>query len=107
MAMRALQGIDVNKETLALDVIERVGPGGNFLTQKHTVKYCRSSEFFIPDIADRNQRNKWEEKGSLDAKERARQRVRDILAKPQPNLIPEDVDKVIRERFEIYLPPNY
>jgi len=106
MAMRALQGIDVNEETLALDVIERVGPGGNFLAQKHTVKYCRSSEFFIPEVADRNQRDKWEEKGGLDARERARQRVHEILAKPKRNLIPEDVDKVIRERFEIYLPPN-
>jgi trimethylamine--corrinoid protein Co-methyltransferase len=106
MAMRALQGIDVNEETLALDIIERVGPGGNFLAQKHTVKYGRSSEFFIPEVADRNQRDKWEEKGGLDARERARQRAREILAKPQPNLIPEDVDKAIRERFEIYLPPR-
>ena len=44
--------LGVNEETLALDAINEVGPGGNYLTNPHTFKYCRK-EMFIPDLAVR------------------------------------------------------
>ena len=48
---KTMQGIMVNDETLALDTIAAVGPGGNFLTQKHTLKHMR--EVFLPQFMDR------------------------------------------------------
>ena len=107
MALRVLQGIKVNKETIAQDVIEAVGPGGNFLIQPHTIKYARSEEYFLPQVADREERTRWENAGSLDGRERARQRAKEILTKPAQNLIPEDVDREIRRRFEILLPREF
>lgn len=107
MALRVLRGIKVDKETIAQDVIEAVGPGGNFLIQPHTIKYARSEEYFVPQVADREGRTRWENAGSLDGRERARQRAKEILTKPAQNLIPEDVDRGIRRRFEILLPREF
>jgi len=86
---------------LAFDVIKRVGPGGVFLAEKHTVKYFRSSEFFKPKVADRNIREVWKKRGSLDARERAKAIARQILKEHHPRPIPEDVDKKIRKKFDI------
>ncbi|NJD60783.1 MAG: hypothetical protein FIA98_15425, partial [Anaerolineae bacterium] len=57
---KVMQGIVVDDETLALDVIRSVGPGGNFLSQKHTLKHMR--EIYIPQFMDRRPYNVWEEK---------------------------------------------
>lgn len=103
-ALRVLQGIDVNDETLATDVIEAVGAGGNFLTQPHTVRYARGHEYVVPHISDRQEREPWAEAGGLDGCERARQRVRELLAEPSESGIPEDLDREIRGRFDIRLP---
>ncbi|MCK4246786.1 trimethylamine methyltransferase family protein [Candidatus Bipolaricaulota bacterium] len=104
MALRALQGIKVNDDTLALDVIKAVGPGGNYLTQRHTLKYARSDEFYIPSGADRSSRAEWEKAGGKDARERAREIARGILNQERPQLIPSEIDSQIRRRFDIRLP---
>lgn len=106
MALRALQGITVNHRTLATKVIEAVGPGGNFLTQRHTLDHIRGSEYFFPATPDRQPRSAWEEAGGLDARERARAIAREILQKDRPVLIPFDVDQKIRARFDILTPPR-
>ena len=103
MALRVLQGIEVDEDHLALEVMERVGPGGNYLIQDHTIKHLRSGEFFIPHVADRQGREAWEAGECPDARERARQRAKEILAQPARNLIPKEIDREIRERFEILL----
>jgi len=104
MALRALQGIELSDETLALDVIKAVGPGGNYLTQRHTLKYARSDEFYIPTGADRNSRVVWEKAGEKDAREKAREIARGILNQERPQLIPAKSDSQIRRRFDIRLP---
>ncbi len=53
MVKRYLRGIDIDKNTLALDVIEKVGPGGNFLSEDHTFKNFKS-QMFMPKLIDRN-----------------------------------------------------
>jgi len=95
MVMRALKGIEVNEDTLALDLIEKVGPGGNFLAEEHTVSHMRS-EFFFPKVSDRSQREKWLSEGGKDARERAREIAKDILTKHKPFPIPSDVHKRIK-----------
>jgi trimethylamine--corrinoid protein Co-methyltransferase len=78
---KTMQGIVVDDETLALDTIAAVGPGGNFLTQKHTLKHMR--ELFVPQFMDRRPYNEWEAKRD-DARDWALAKARQILASHQP-----------------------
>jgi trimethylamine--corrinoid protein Co-methyltransferase len=78
---KVMQGIVVDDETLALDVIHNVGPGGNFLSQKHTLKHMR--EIFIPQFMDRRPYNVWEEKHD-DGRDWALEKAREILGTHQP-----------------------
>ena len=78
---RMMPGIAVNEETLALEAIRAVGPGGNFLAQKHTKKYAR--ELWRPKFMDRRPYNEWEEKKD-GAREWARDEAKRILSMHQP-----------------------
>ena len=78
MVMRALEGIRVDDESLAVEVIDNVGPGGDFMLEEHTLANMRK-EFFMPVIADRQLRGRWEEGGAKDTAQRARERVEQIL----------------------------
>jgi len=79
---KTMQGIIVNDESLALDVIAKVGPSGNFLTQKHTRQHMH--DLFLPEFMDRRPYNEWESKkdGSCDW---ALSKARKILAEHQPD----------------------
>ena len=78
-----MQGIVVDDETLALEAIRAVGPGGNFLSQKHTRFHMR--EIFTPQFMDRRPYNVWEEKRD-NAVDWALDKARNILSthKPEP-----------------------
>jgi len=79
---KMMQGIEVNDETLALDTIANVGPGGIFLAQKHTKKHMR--DVFLPQFLDRRPYNEWEEKID-NAADWALAKATDILATHQPD----------------------
>ncbi len=100
---KVLKGIEVDAEHLALEVIESVGPGGNFMTSMHTMKHLRTEHYHGNGVTDSKSRDKWEKEGSLDARERARVIARDLIASAKPSLIPEEIDKTIREKFNILL----
>lgn len=102
MAMRAVRGIRVDDEALALEVIDRVGPGGHFLEDEHTLRHARS-EFFFPRAASRRTRERWEEEGCKDARQVARERAQQILREHRPLPLPPDVEKTIRAEFDILL----
>ena len=103
MACKVLKGISVDDEHLALDVIQSVGPGGNYLTATHTVAHMRDEFFSGNGVTNRSSRDEWSQEGSKDTQTRARDMVRKILAEDERSCIPEDVDRVIREKFEIRL----
>src|SRR3972149_10859805 len=98
MCLRVLRGIEGNDQTLGLDLIEEVGPGGDFLAQEHTVAHMRS-EFFEPAVTDRQHREKWVAAGAQNTWQRANKRVGEILEKHQPQGLPAEIDKKIRSRF--------
>ena len=79
---KMLDGITVNDETLALDVIQAVGPGGTFLKHKHTRQHMR--ELWQPRLMDRRPYSQWEEKGD-GARDWARERAQRILMEHQPD----------------------
>lgn len=101
MAMRVVRSIEVNDDTLALDVIDQVGPGGHYLMTDHTLQYMRSEFYYPSAVVDRQGRDQWEQAGGLDARQRARQIARRILAEHQPEPLDPAVEGWIRERFEL------
>ncbi len=103
MALRARDGVRVDEETVAEELIGKVGPGGNFLAQRHTVNMARSDEYFHPATAVRDSLTDWEKKGGAEAEQRAKELVEDILGKERQRFIPEDVEKKIRDEYRIRL----
>jgi len=101
MAMRVLRGIEVNDETLALDVIDEIGPGGHYLMAEHTIRHMRSEFYYPSAVVDRQGWEVWQQAGGQDARERAKQIARDILARHQPTPLDPAVESWIRRRFEL------
>ncbi len=99
MLKRVRRGLEFSEENLALDVIAEVGPGGTFIDTLHTLKRMRTTAL-LPEIADRNPRQRWEDEGALDSHAQAMQRVREILTRDNPAVFSPDVDAQIRAEFE-------
>ena len=93
MIRRIAEGVVVDDAHLALDVIEKVGIGGMFLGQRHTMDHLRD-EHFIPKLVDRRSFDLWSADGRKSMEERARAKVRDALARPPPDPLP---DEAVRE----------
>jgi trimethylamine--corrinoid protein Co-methyltransferase len=90
---RILGGIEVNQEALAVDVIDEVGPGGEYLTHGHTYKHFR--ENWAPKLLDRTNYSTWKERGGLTLRERAHNKVLKVLDSHQPKpLDPQTKAKV-------------
>ena len=102
-ACKVLEGITVDEEHLALEVIGQVGPGGNYMMAPHTLKHMRSEFYGGNGASDRNLRGTWQGGGGLDARERARRMARQILARPEEPYISPELDVKIRNRFDILL----
>jgi len=85
MVMRAVEGIEVDDDTLAFDLIKQAGPGGNFVAARHTRHFMRS-EHYRPSLSDRNSREEWLSKGGKETWERASEIVKGLLAKPKHSL---------------------
>jgi trimethylamine--corrinoid protein Co-methyltransferase len=92
-ALRYVEGLEVNDDTLALDVIDKVGPGGHFLGEKHTLQHFR--EGWMPEITDMETFEIWEKKGSKSIAQVAKEKTKEILATHKVEPVPEDVDREI------------
>jgi trimethylamine--corrinoid protein Co-methyltransferase len=92
MALRLARGIEVNDETIALDLIKEVGWQGQYLTQLHTLEHFRQ-EYFLSNLLRRDSRETWESKGSQTALDLAARRVREILEQHEPRELAPAVEK--------------
>jgi trimethylamine--corrinoid protein Co-methyltransferase len=90
MIKRAGKGITVNEDTLALEVIKAVGPAGNYLSQKHTLKHARN-EISTVKLIDRKSYSAWEKDGCPDIVARANKEARRILDEHEPERLPPEV----------------
>ncbi len=88
---RIRDGIDMSEAKNYFEDIKDVKPSGHFLSQPNTIQACRSSEFMLPALCDRNTYEAWLELGRPDIYDRARDRVKEILAAPQKNPLPDAV----------------
>ena len=83
---RLMHGIDITPETLALDVIDQVGPGGNYITAPHTLQNFR--QVWYPRVLDRHNYSGWMEAGQPTAIKTTREIARDVIAHHQPVPLP-------------------
>ena len=90
----ALSGFSTSGDYLGVEAIDRVGPGGNFLVDAHTLKYLRTERFFS-QLMVRQTRESWESAGGKDLRERARERVKQILADHEPAPLGDTVAREI------------
>lgn len=83
MTRHLLRGMTVNADTLATEVIDQVGPGGNFLQNPHTFNHFKSESWF-PKIMDRQYFENWVKAGRPDTKQKVKAKLNKILDKHQP-----------------------
>jgi len=98
MIQRILRGIKVNEATLGFDVIDKVGPGGHFVTEEHTVEHMMD-EFFYPDLSVRCNFDIWEERGRPDMLSHANDMVHNILRDHQEGVLDLDLISEIEMAF--------
>jgi trimethylamine--corrinoid protein Co-methyltransferase len=98
-AKRFVNGIEVNEETLALDVIDKVGPGGNFLIEKHTLKHFKT-ETWYPPLFKRTVYENWVSDGKKTLTQRAHDKLLDILEHYEPEPLSQDVQQKLRAIVE-------
>ncbi|MFH2132395.1 MAG: trimethylamine methyltransferase family protein [bacterium] len=97
---RMMTGIVVDPEHLALDAIRRVGPGGTYLTDPHTMTHFRCN--WVPDLTDRRTRKMWEKQGEQSMGRKAIKRVRHILADWQPQMLAPELLAKLRAVCDLH-----
>jgi len=96
IAFRVVEGFETDEERWAEEAIARVGPGGNFLADEHTLKFLRG-ERYEPCLLYRGSREAWVQDGSKTLLQRANEKARAILEEHEVTPLPEDVSKALDE----------
>jgi len=97
MLRRTAEGIEINAETLALSVIDQVGPGNHFMVEEHTLRHMR--EAWQPELINRTPYDQWLAGGCPSAYDAAGEKARHLLRThaPQPLAQSELIDEIIAE----------
>ena len=94
----ATAGVVVDDETLALDVIEELGPTGNYLTHDHTLKHFK--EAYYSKLADKRPYSQWVDRGATTMEHRAAEQVEEMLASHEPEPLPAEVQRDVKKIVE-------
>ncbi|MBN1660301.1 MAG: trimethylamine methyltransferase family protein [Anaerolineae bacterium] len=94
----ATRGVVVDDEALALDVVEELGPTGDYLIHAHTLRHFR--EPFYSKLADKGTYSQWVDRGATTMEERAAKQVTKILDTHEPEPLPPDVQRDLRQIVE-------
>lgn len=90
-----MRGLEVNEDTLALDVIDEVGTDGDFLGTQHTYQHFRDD--WYPKLFERRNYAVWQEDGAKPMRQRAREKALDILETYEPEALPASVEHQLDE----------
>ena len=102
-AYRLIEGITVDEETLAAEVISKVGPGGHFLAERHTREHHRKERYMPSDVIDRLSPDAWGKAGSKDATRRAKEIADKTLLEHTPKPLPKDSEERLETVFKAIL----
>lgn len=94
----SLQGLEINEETLALDLIHEHALSGDFLGTEHTIRHVRES--WQPRLVDRRNYEQWLASGGVSMRERARGKIDQILEEEPRQILPPDVERRIKSISE-------
>ncbi len=97
-SLRVLEGINVNRDTLGFDAVAEVGPGGNFMMNKHTVKHMRD-ELYVPRVSFRRDYHSWVKSGKKDTWQKAEEIAREMIETSCAKYISKDLDDQILKKF--------
>jgi len=92
---KVANGVAVNEDTLALEVVESVARGGNYLDQDHTLRHLRSGELFIPKVGFGDSWTEWEAKGSRDIRTVARDFAQKVVNQEAESILPSKLNREI------------
>ena len=95
MTDHIMKGIEVDDETLMLDELDKVGPGGHFMDTQQTLKRFR--DFWFPSLLDRKRRPEWLEAGAMTLGQRLNARVKEIIKEHQPKPLDPDKKQQVQE----------
>jgi len=99
---RFMKPLEFTEDSMATDLIEKVGPGGNFIAEPHTLKHCRS-EYTVPSVFVRENYDTWTKKDYPTAMQLAADKAEKLLEQyEQPEIDPE-----IKKDLEHYMKKNY
>jgi trimethylamine--corrinoid protein Co-methyltransferase len=90
-----MRGMEINDETLALDLIEEIGPDGNYLSTDHTLKHYKQD--WYPKLFDRRNYDDWKARGEKTLRQRAQEKALKILETHKPEPLPADIQKQLDE----------
>ena len=96
MVSRIVNGVEVNDDTLAVDVIRAVGPEGHFMSQKHTLRHL-PTELFFPKLFDKTWKVTWAKAGGKEISAVARERAKKLLREHLPEPLSQDVGRGISQ----------
>jgi trimethylamine--corrinoid protein Co-methyltransferase len=100
-AMRIARGIEVNDQTLAVDVIAKTGPLGNYLKRIETLRQFKK-EHMAAKLSDRATRQQWTANGSKDTKRRAKERMIELVNSHTPEPLETEIKKKIDNLIHEY-----
>jgi trimethylamine--corrinoid protein Co-methyltransferase len=106
MLKRMLRGIEVTRDTMAVDTICSVGPDGNYVSESHTVAHMRK-EFYYPTLSNRQYYEDWLVGGKEDARARANKIAKDILTSYEALPLPAKAVRKIESEFAHSLEPYH
>jgi trimethylamine--corrinoid protein Co-methyltransferase len=84
-----MRPLEINDDTLALDLIHEVGPDGNYLSTDHTRSHYRAD--WYPKLFDRRNFEEWQRAGSKTLRQRAHEKAMKILETHKPEPLPADI----------------
>jgi trimethylamine--corrinoid protein Co-methyltransferase len=90
-----MRGLEINAETLALDLIDEIGPDGDYIASDHTLQNYQKD--FYPRLFDHRNYNDWKARGEKTLRQRAKEKALKILDTHKPEPLPAEIQKKLDE----------
>lgn len=102
---RGRRGIEVDPDAIGLETILKVGPGKQYIGERHTLQHFRKALWY-PELADRTSLDQWEKAGAQEMPKRARARLEKILTEHQPEHLDSSIDTQLSELIRQFTNEN-